>query len=78
MFVFVMTLMFSICTQYITRGILALVSKPRSGTAYLRMSMSLFHPQAGIEEMHMLTFFWSYWRPQATLLLPALKPTEIW
>jgi len=58
-----------------TRVIFA-TPKPSEGTAYLDMCVGLRHPEARIDEGHMVRVSCSNCRPQAALLLPAPKPSE--
>lgn len=58
------------------RIVFAPTAKPSERTAYLDMSVGLRHPEARIDEGHMVSVSWSNCRPQAALLLPAPKPIE--
>lgn len=53
-----------------TSVIFAPTSEPGERTAYLDMCVGLRHPEARIDGEHMVSVSW---RPQAALLLPALK-----
>lgn len=54
----------------VTSVIFAPTSEPGERTAYLDMCVGLRHPEARIDGEHMVSVSW---RPQAALLLPALK-----
>lgn len=56
--------------EQMTSVIFAPTSEPGERTAYLDMCVGLRHPEARIDEEHMVSVSW---RPQAALLLPALK-----